>query len=57
MGRDIKKHDRGQLHCWVLRNQLLEMEKARKVRGKTITAVIGEALALWLALMRKEGVL
>lgn len=57
MGRPKVIIERQRLNVWVLNNQVREMDKARKIRGKTKTAVISEALALWLALMRKEGVL
>ena len=57
MGRSIKKHDREQLHVWVLRNQLLDIKKVQLIRGITKTDAVSEALAQWLSTMRKEGVL
>lgn len=57
MSRAIVTSERQKINVWILNNQIRDVKKAKQVTGKTITAIIGEALALWLAHMRKEGVL
>lgn len=57
MGRTMVLSERKRIDVLVLRNQLEDMAKVKEVTGKTMTDIISEALALWLALMRKEGVL
>jgi hypothetical protein len=57
MSRNIVISDRQRINVWVLSNQIRDMLKVKEITGKSKTDIIAEALALYFALMRKEGVL
>lgn len=57
MGRQSKIAERKRINVWLLRNQVRDMEKIKESTGKSLTSIIGEALAVWLSLMRREGLL
>lgn len=50
-------YDKTQLHVWVLPNQIDDMNKVKKVLGKTKTDIVIEALGYYLNMLRKQGVL
>ena len=45
------------LYVLILKNQEEDLKKACEVTGKSKTDAIGEAIDLWLSLLRKEGVI
>jgi len=57
MGRNNKIIERARVNVWILNNQVRDMAKIKENTGKTTTKIIGEALATYLAVMRKEGIL
>jgi hypothetical protein len=57
MVRENIRYGRKQVHAWILNNQVRDIEKASIITGKSKTDIISEALALWISMMHKEGVL
>ena len=56
MGRRLKPYTSKQLHVWVMQPQADELVRVAQLLDKSITDVVNEALAYWLAEQRKMGV-
>ena len=57
MSRTAKVAERKRVDLFILRNQLVDMEKIKEMTGKTRTDCVKEALGVWLTLMHNQGVL
>ena len=57
MGRTVKAANRTRVDLFILDNQLADMDKVKVITGKNRTDCIKEAVALWLSVMHREGVI
>lgn len=57
MGRTAILRKRERINAWLPENIMRDLESAHKATGKSKTHLLTVALALYMQLLRKEGVL